>query len=119
MAINTIGNAGNSPPVAAAPQGGGPVPVMHAPAVVTPDPAPQQQPSNEQIQKAIEAIKVHIKPMTSNSLQFEVDAASGRTVVRITDANTGDVIRQIPSKEMLAIASSLDQMQGLLLKQKA
>jgi flagellar protein FlaG len=118
MAINTISSSGNAPPVPAAPQGGNPVPAAPAPAVET-APAPQQQPTIQQVQQAVAAVKHYVEPMTSNSLQFEVDESSGRTIVRITDAKTGDVIRQIPSKEMLAIASSLDQMKGLLLKQKA
>ena len=45
------------------------------------------------------------------------DVAS--TIVRITDGETGEMIRQIPSEEMLEIARSLDKMQGLLLRQEA
>ena len=43
------------------------------------------------------------------SLQFSVDKASGETVVRVLDANTREVIRQIPSEEFLAIAERLRQ----------
>jgi len=36
------------------------------------------------------------------------------------DTETGDVIRQFPSEDMLAISRSIDRFQqGLLLKQKA
>jgi flagellar protein FlaG len=35
------------------------------------------------------------------------------------DSETGEVIRQIPSKELLEIAHAIDKMQGMLLKQKA
>jgi len=36
------------------------------------------------------------------------------------DTDTGDLIRQYPSEEMLAISSAIDQFQqGVLLKQKA
>ena len=34
-------------------------------------------------------------------------------------AYTNEVIRQIPSEEMLEIAKALDRLQGLLVKQKA
>lgn len=51
---------------------------------------------------------------------FSVDADSHRTVIRMTDTGTGELIRQFPSESVLAIARGIDQFQqGLLLKQKA
>ncbi|MDD2914127.1 MAG: flagellar protein FlaG [Gallionella sp.] len=35
------------------------------------------------------------------------------------DTQTNEVIRQLPSKEMVAIAQALDKFQGLLIKIKA
>lgn len=52
-------------------------------------------------------------------LAFSIDDATEKLVVRITDASTGELIRQLPSEEALAIARSLDKLQGLLLKQEA
>ena len=40
-------------------------------------------------------------------------------IVKVMDNATKEVIRQIPSVEMLAIAKALDKIQGLLIKQKA
>lgn len=120
MAINTISNSGgqNAAPLPAAPQGApAPVPVK-APAV-TPQPAPQQQPSKEQVQKAVESMRQMIETTAPNSLAFSIDDDTGKTIVRVTDAQTGEMIRQIPSKELLEIARSLDKMQGMLLRQKA
>jgi flagellar protein FlaG len=51
-------------------------------------------------------------------LQFSVDAASGRTVIRVVDAETGAVIRQIPSEEILALARHLE-VPGLFIRDKA
>ena len=56
--------------------------------------------------------------MASN-LAFEIDDDTGRTIIKITEASTGELIRQIPSEEMLEIAKALDRLQGLLVKQKA
>jgi flagellar protein FlaG len=39
--------------------------------------------------------------------------------VRIVDSQTKEVIRQIPSEEMLAISKYMDQMSGKLIQQKA
>ncbi|MFZ1546871.1 MAG: flagellar protein FlaG [Candidatus Nitrotoga sp.] len=54
------------------------------------------------------------------SLEFSVDSDTQNTIVKLIDTETGDLVRQFPSKEMLAIASAIGQFQqGLLLEQKA
>ncbi len=72
----------------------------------------------QQVEAAVKAVKEFIQPMASN-LAFEMDDDSGRTVIKITEASSGELIRQIPSEEMLEIAKALDRLQGLLVKQKA
>lgn len=117
----TIGNTGtpNAATLPAAPpqQGGAPQPTAKV-AVAVPEPAPQQQPQPEQVQKAMESLKQLIEAKAPNSLSFSIDDATGKTIVKITDAQTGEMIRQIPSEEMLEIARSLDRMQGMLLKEQ-
>ena len=39
------------------------------------------------------------------NLKFSVDEGSGRSVITVSDTQTGDVIRQIPAKEALAVAN--------------
>jgi flagellar protein FlaG len=57
---------------------------------------------------------------SKQNLEFSVDTDTKKPVVKLVDTETGDVIRQIPSEEMLSIARSIDHFQqGLLLKQKA
>jgi flagellar protein FlaG len=48
------------------------------------------------------------------SLSFRVDELSGRTVITVLDATTHEVVRQIPSEEVLALARALE-MSGALL----
>lgn len=55
----------------------------------------------------------------ASGLEFSVDESSGRVLVRVRDKETNELIRQIPSEEMLAIRDALDRLQGLLLRQKA
>ncbi|MDA0189672.1 MAG: flagellar protein FlaG, partial [Proteobacteria bacterium] len=59
-----------------------------------------------------------VSPVASD-IQFSIDEDTGTTVVKIIDRTTDEVIRQIPSEEMLDIAKALDRLQGLLIKQKA
>jgi flagellar protein FlaG len=55
----------------------------------------------------------------NNSLQFEVDRATGKTVVRVLDSNTKEILRQFPSEEVLAIARALENAKGALLSDLA
>jgi flagellar protein FlaG len=41
---------------------------------------------------------------TRRNLQFRVDESSGRTIITVINATTKEVVRQIPSEEVLAIA---------------
>jgi flagellar protein FlaG len=59
---------------------------------------------------------------SGRSIVFEVDQATGETVVSVRDASTGQSIRQIPSEEALRIARDLRQsrtLASLLLDAKA
>ena len=49
-------------------------------------------------------------------IAFELDDDSGRVVVSVKDRATGDVIRQIPSEEALALAVHLIDARSLLFK---
>lgn len=57
--------------------------------------------------------------MNGQHVQFSVDDATGKTVLRVTDAESGAVLRQIPGDEALSMARILDRMQGVLIRQKA
>ena len=80
-------------------------------------PSPAEQAKQRQAQKATDpkAMEQALRQLSDfaqnfqRSLQFSVDKASGQTVVRVLDATTKEVIRQIPSEEFLAIAERLRQ----------
>lgn len=74
--------------------------------------------SPEQLGEAIKSINKTMQQLSQN-IEFSVDTDSRRTVVKVIDQQTGDVIRQMPSEEALEISKALDRIQGLLLKQKA
>lgn len=70
------------------------------------------------LQSAVAAANEFVKPINS-AVEFSLDKESGNMIVKVFDSSTKEVIRQIPSEEMVAIAKALDQIQGLLIKQKA
>ncbi len=44
-------------------------------------------------------------------LAFNIDEDSGKTVIRVIDSESGELIRQIPSEKVLAIATHLRDVQ--------
>jgi flagellar protein FlaG len=89
-------------------------PVMTSAAVQQPESA--LAPS--QVAQALQSINKALQSLSSN-LEFTVDPDSNRTVVKVMDQQTKEVIRQMPSAEALEISKALDKLQGLLLRQKA
>ena len=82
-------------------------------------PKPEKAASAKEVQQAADEINKALQRLNSSSLEFSVDHDSGRTVVRVVDVATKDVIRQIPNEETLQIAKSIDKLQGLLIRHKA
>ncbi len=75
------------------------------------------QPEMSQIVQAVEEMRNAIAPVAQN-LQFSIDEDIGRTIVKVVDASTDEVIRQIPSEEIVAIAKAMNKLQGLLIQQE-
>jgi flagellar protein FlaG len=74
----------------------------------------------DDVRRAIEEAGRRLAQKASE-LTFEFDDASGRVVVKLVDARTREVLRQIPSEEALAIARALqsDTAVGALLRTDA
>lgn len=83
------------------------------------DTAAAQAPATaEQVEQAVKDIRKAVSEMSSD-LQFSVDKDSGMMMVKVVDAKTKEIIRQIPGEEVLAIRRALDKMRGLLLRMEA
>lgn len=74
--------------------------------------------SPDQLEQMAEEMQTFIGSF-NRSLQFKVDEDSGRNVVTVLDGDTGDVIRQIPSEELLDVINRLNEASGGLLDTKA
>jgi flagellar protein FlaG len=75
-------------------------------------PAPASGPS---LDSAVQQVKDFFQQSQSQQLQFQVDPSSGETVFKIVDPQTKEVIRQVPSEDILAMARKLrelDQSKG-------
>lgn len=82
-------------------------------------PEKSSQPAKpEELEAAVSSVREYIKPFNSD-LQFSVNDDTDKVIVTVVDSETKEVIRQIPSEEMLAIAKALDSIKGLFIKQQA
>lgn len=72
----------------------------------------------EQVEAAVNQIQQFTEALTQN-LKFSIDEDTGKTVVKIVDMQTQEVIRQIPSEEAIKIASTLGKIQGVLFNGEA
>lgn len=88
--------------------------VLTASAVQQPDAAT----AKSQLGQALQSINKAMQALSSN-LEFTVDADSNRTIVKVMDQQTKEIIRQMPSVEAIEISKALDKLQGLLVRQKA
>jgi len=84
-------------------------------AVVAESSGPAKQ---QELEQAVKNVNDFVKPI-NNTLSFNLDQDTGQTVIKVVDLSTREVIKQIPTEEMLAIAKALDTMKGLLVQQKA
>lgn len=75
---------------------------------------PVQRPDYAQLAEVAADVQKNLKIMHNVDLQFSVHKATGNVMVTIKDDNTGEVIREIPSKEILNIAAKFDEMVGLI-----
>lgn len=72
----------------------------------------------ESLEKTLQGAQEAAEAAGAN-LQFTIDKDSGKTIVKVVDSQTSEVIRQIPSEELLALARSMSKTEGLLISQKA
>ena len=74
--------------------------------------------NREQVLAAVTDMQDYVDAAARN-LQFQLDDDSGRMVVTVTEASTGDVIRQMPSEEALRLAENLAEMSSVLFRGEA
>jgi flagellar protein FlaG len=54
----------------------------------------------------------------NKAVLFSTDPQTGKDIVRITNSNTGELIRQMPSVEALKAMQNIDQMMGLIFNKR-
>lgn len=117
--ISSIGQSVVREAPASRPGAPAPAETASAPAEAKPAAPPAAQGADPAVlKKATEQINEFIKS-SSRNLQFSVDKGTGRIIVKVVDQESGEIIRQIPPEETLAIAKNLDNPQGVIIRSKA
>ncbi|MEH6478952.1 MULTISPECIES: flagellar protein FlaG [Pseudoalteromonas] len=70
----------------------------------------------EQLEQMAQQLQDFMGEM-NRSLQFKVDEDSGRDVIKVLDKDSGEVIKQYPSEEVLSLVSKLSKSAGILIDQ--
>ena len=72
---------------------------------------------SEELEAAVKQMEQFFQSVHRN-LEFSIDEASGKVVVKVIASETGEVVRQLPSAEALKIADSLHNAHSLLFDAK-
>ncbi len=111
---STVGVASGFPVASLAPGAAEPAPVRSGSAKNA-DPAQSVQdgsvlatPAGSPDQ-AVQQINNHLQ-QASSKLQVQVDSETGKTIYKVVDPTTGQVVLQVPSAGVLAMARSLQSM---------
>ncbi len=75
-------------------------------------------PVRESIEKIAADLQKFVQSM-GRDLNFSVDETTGYHVVRVVDQSTGELLRQLPSDELLKLAREFEQLQNALVSQRA
>lgn len=76
------------------------------------------QPTQEVIAKTAKQMESFVQSM-GRELSFSIDEKTGYSIIRVVNPQTGEVIRQLPSEELLKIAEMFEQTHSALINQKA
>lgn len=82
------------------------------------EPIPKETHETEVSPSLLDQVRQNINIMHNVNLQFSVHKATGRTMVKVTDQDSGKLIREIPPEQVLDLAAKIDDMIGILFNKK-
>lgn len=70
----------------------------------------------ERVEKATQGLNEFFSSIQKN-IQFSIDEDTDRSVVKVLEASSGEVIRQIPAESVLELAAKMSKASGLLVEE--
>ncbi|WP_166371150.1 flagellar protein FlaG [Psychromonas sp. SA13A] len=81
-------------------------------------PLEKEQPlTDKEVNDTVDELNSFLQDMKRN-LSFSVDDTSGESVILVKDSESEEVIRQIPSEELVVLRKKMDDLTGLLFDTK-
>jgi flagellar protein FlaG len=74
-------------------------------------------PANDEVQKVVREA-LNIEPLPNRELRIEFESDLHRIVVKVLDKESGEVLRQIPMPESLAIAKHIRAQLGRMAREQ-
>ncbi len=87
-----------------------------APKVVAPKPIEikfDQAKATKNLQEAVSLLNKQMQD-TGRGLGFSYVESKASAVIKVSNINTGEVVRQIPSEEVIKMAHKIDELKGIL-----
>ncbi|MCL1125457.1 flagellar protein FlaG [Shewanella surugensis] len=79
------------------------------------DKAEAPQTNQARLQNVLDSLS-SMQALQRTALQFSLDEAAGKSVIRVVDLESGMLIRQLPSEAALVLLQKLDEIKGLLIE---
>ncbi len=73
----------------------------------------ERNPSREALSSAVDNLNQYVQTIR-RELEFSIDENSGRTVIKVLDAETKEVIRQIPPEEVVSLSQNLSKKESAI-----
>lgn len=67
--------------------------------------------SKTELQQAVDVVNQAVA-LEQRSLSFSIDDVSGRSVIKVVDFATNELIKQIPTEELLKVAQDIKRLQN-------
>jgi flagellar protein FlaG len=67
----------------------------------------------QEVAETVEALNSVMQQM-QRGISFQVDDQSGRSVIQVIDRDSGNVIKQMPSEDLLKLINHMQEMQNIL-----
>jgi len=83
-----------------------------------PQQAEQPELNRAELDNAVKQLNDYVQNL-QRDLQFSIDKGSGRTIIKVIDSETKEIIRQFPSEEILKAAQQIHAGNGLIIHAKA
>ena len=82
------------------------------------EPEKAEEPQAEEMDAMVEDIR-EMARMFERDLEFRIEDDLNRPVVEVKDTQSDEVIRQIPSEEMVELARNMERIRGILFDESA